>query len=239
MTLSRRLAAEAVGTAFLLAVVVGSGIMGERLAGGNAAIALLANSIATGCGLWVLIALFGPISGAHFNPAVSVALAASGDFPWREVLPYALTQISFAYVGVAAAHLMFELPLFSASEHVRAGPSQWWSEVVATAGLLLTILLGSRVRPAWVGGLVAVYITGAYWFTASTSFANPAVTLARATTNTFAGIRPADVPGFIFAELVGAALATLFARWLYPAPTRPIPTPQAAPRLDEERAPEA
>ena len=220
MTLSRRLAAEALGTAFLLAVVVGSGIMGERLAGGNAAIALLANSIATGCGLWVLITMFGPISGAHFNPAITLAFATAGEFAWRDVLPYVLIQVVAAYAGVAAAHLMFELPLFTASEHVRAGPSQWWSEVVATAGLLLTILVGARVRPQWVGGLVAVYITGAYWFTASTSFANPAVTLARAATNTFAGIRPADVPGFVVAELVGAAIATAFARWLYRAPGR-------------------
>jgi glycerol uptake facilitator-like aquaporin len=220
MTLSRRLAAEAVGTAALLAVVVGSGIMGERLAGGNAAIALLANSIATGCGLWVLITLFAPISGAHFNPAVSLAFATAGEFAWRDVVPYVLTQVVAAFVGVAAAHLMFDLPLFTASEHIRAGPSQWWSEVVATAGLLLTIWLGARVRPHWVGGLVAVYITGAYWFTASTSFANPAVTLARAATNTFAGIRPADVPGFVVAELVGASIATVFARWLYRVPNR-------------------
>jgi glycerol uptake facilitator-like aquaporin len=197
MTLSRRLAAEALGTAFLLAVVVGSGIMGERLAGGNAAITLLANSIATGCGLWVLITLFAPISGAHFNPAVTLAFAASGEFAWRDVLPYVLTQIVAAYAGVAGAHLMFDLPLFTASEHVRAGPNQWWSEIVATIGLLLTIWLGLRVRKQWVGGLVAAYITAAYWFTASTSFANPAVTLGRAATNTFAGIRPADVPGFI------------------------------------------
>jgi glycerol uptake facilitator-like aquaporin len=239
MTLSRRLAAEALGTAFLLAVVVGSGIMGERLAAGNAAIALLANSIATGCGLWVVITILAPISGAHFNPAVTVALATTGDFPWRDVVPYALTQVVFAFVGVAAAHLMFELPLFTASDHVRAGPSQWWSEVVATAGLLFTILLGSRVRPAWVGGLVAVYITGAYWFTASTSFANPAVTLARAATNTFAGIRPADVPGFIFAELIGAAVATLFARWLYRAPAQAaLKQPAVPPPLGEGRAPE-
>ena len=219
MTLSRRLAAEAVGTAFLLAVIVGSGIMGERLAAGNAAVALLANSIATGCGLWVLITLFAPISGAHFNPAVTLVLAAAGDFSWRDVLPYVVTQVVFAYVGVAAAHLMFELPLFTASEHVRAGPGQWWSEVVATSGLLLMILLGSRLRPTWVAALVAVYITGAYWFTASTSFANPAVTLARAATNTFAGIRPVDVPGFVVAELFGAVVAMLFARWLYRAPS--------------------
>jgi glycerol uptake facilitator-like aquaporin len=218
MTLSRRLAAEALGTAFLLAVIVGSGIMGERLAAGNAAIALLANSIATGCGLWVLIAMFQPISGAHFNPAVTLAFAAAGDFAWRDVPPYVLIQIAAAYAGVAAAHLMFDLPLFTASEHIRAGPSQWWSEVVAMAGLMLTIWLGARVRPQWVAGLVAIYITGAYWFTASTSFANPAVTLARAATNTFSGIRPADVPGFVAAQLLGALIATLVARWLYHAP---------------------
>ncbi len=241
MTLSRRLAAEALGTAFLLAVVVGSGIMGERLAVGNVAIALLANSIATGCGLWVLITMFGPISGAHFNPAVTVAFAATGEFAWRDVLPYVLTQVIFAFVGVAAAHLMFELPLFTASEHVRAGPGQWWSEVVATVGLLLTIWLGSRVRPAWVGGLVAAYITGAYWFTASTSFANPAVTLARAATNTFAGIRPADVPGFVVAEFVGAAeWRLLFARWLWRAPAHAprLKQPAASPVPGEGRAPE-
>jgi glycerol uptake facilitator-like aquaporin len=232
MTLSRRLAAEALGTAFLLAVVVGSGIMGERLAAGNAAIALLANSIATGCGLWVLITMLGPISGAHFNPAVTLAFAAAGEFAWRDVLPYVLTQVVAAYAGVAAAHLMFDLPLFTASEHVRAGPSQWWSEVVATTGLLLTIWLGARVRPQWVGGLVAVYITGAYWFTASTSFANPAVTLARAATNTFSGIRPADVPWFVIAQVVGALIATGFARWLYR-----VPTPADANRREPLRSP--
>ena len=223
MTLSRRLAAEALGTAFLLAVVVGSGIMGERLAAGNAAIALLANSIATGCGLWVLITIFSPISGAHFNPAVTLALATAGEFDWRDVVPYALIQVLAAFAGVAAAHLMFELPLFSASEHARAGPSQWFSEGVATTGLLLTILLGARVRPKWVGALVAVYITGAYWFTASTSLANPAVTLARAATNTFAGIRPADVPGFILAQLAGAAAATLLFHWLVPSLQKDAP----------------
>lgn len=218
MTLSRRLAAEAVGTAFLLAVVVGSGIMGEQLAGGNAAIALLANSIATGCGLWVLITILGPISGAHFNPVVTLAFATAGEFAWRDVLPYVFVQVVAAYAGVAAAHLMFELPLFTASEHVRAGPAQWWSEFVATVGLLLTIWLGARLHPQWVGGLVAIYITGAYWFTASTSLANPAVTLARAATNTFVGIRPVDVPGFVVAQLVGALVATAFARWLCGTP---------------------
>jgi glycerol uptake facilitator-like aquaporin len=222
MTLSRRLAAEAVGTGFLLVVVVGSGIMGERLAGGNVAIALLANSIATGCGLWVLITIFGPISGAHFNPAVTLAFATAGEFAWRDVFPYLLIQVVAAYAGVAAAHLMFDLPLFTASEHIRAGPHQWWSEIVATVGLLLTIGLGMRARSQWVGGLVAVYITGAYWFTASTSLANPAVTLARAATNTFAGIRPVDVPGFVVAQLIGALIATVFARWLYRVPGQTI-----------------
>jgi len=220
MTLTRRLAGEALGTAFLLAVVVGSGIMGERLAAGNAAIALLANSIATGCGLWVLITIFGPISGAHFNPVVTLAFAISGEFEWGDVLPYIATQIVAAFVGVAAAHLMFELPLFSISAHVRAGPSQWFSEGIATAGLLLTIWLGARAQPKWVAGLVAVYITGAYWFTASTSLANPAVTLARAATNTFSGIRPMDTPGFIVAQLVATLLATLVARWFYRTPGR-------------------
>lgn len=239
MMLSRRLAAEALGTAFLLAVVVGSGIMGERLAGGNAAIALLANSIATGCGLWVLITMFGPISGAHFNPAVTLAFASMGEFAWRDVLPYVVTQVVAAYVGVAAAHLMFDLPLFTASEHVRTGTSQWWSEIVATSGLVLTIFLGLRTRPQWVGGLVAVYITGAYWFTASTSFANPAVTMARAATNTFSGIRPVDVPGFVVAEFAGALLAMLFVRWLYRSPNRAIANQVEPPRpLGEGRAPE-
>jgi glycerol uptake facilitator-like aquaporin len=220
MTLARRLAAEALGTAFLLAVVVGSGIMGERLAAGNAAIALLANSIATGCGLWVLITIFGPISGAHFNPVVTLAFATAGEFDWRDVVPYVLTQVVAAFAGVAVAHMMFELPLFTASEHARAGPSQWLSEGVATTGLLLTILLGARVQPKWVGALVAVYITGAYWFTASTSLANPAVTLARAATNTFAGIRPVDTPAFIVAQLIAALLAMVVARWFYRTPSR-------------------
>jgi glycerol uptake facilitator-like aquaporin len=215
MNLTRRLAGEALGTAFLLVAVVGSGIMGERLAAGNTAVALLANSIATGCGLWVLIAIFRPISGAHFNPVVTLAFAISGEFEWRAVVPYVVTQVVAAFVGVAAAHLMFELPLFSWSEHVRAGPAQWFSEGIATAGLLLTIWLGARAQPKWVPALVAVYITGAYWFTASTSLANPAVTLARSVTNTFAGIRPIDTPGFIVAQLVAALVATLLARWFY------------------------
>lgn len=214
MSLSRRLAAEAVGTAFLLAVVVGSGIMGERLATGNLAIVLLANSLATGCGLWVLITLFAPISGAHFNPVVTISAAIVREFAWSDVTPYVIAQVAGAFLGVAVAHLMFGLPLFSASQHVRAGPAQWWSEVVATAGLMLTIWLGLRQGPRWVAGLVAAYITAAYWFTASTSFANPAVTLARAATDTFAGIRPSDVPGFVMAEVIAAIGATYGARWL-------------------------
>ena len=214
MTLTRRLAGEALGTAVLLAVVVGSGIMGERLAGGNMAIALLANSLATGCGLYVLITILGPISGAHFNPAVTIPLALVGEFPWREVLPYVAVQIVAALGGVVVAHWMFELPAFTASTHVRTGPSQWWSEGVATFGLLVTICIGSRARPSLIPVLVAAYITAAYWFTASTSFANPAVTIARATTDTFAGIRPDGVAGFIAAQFVGAIAAVFFSRWL-------------------------
>ena len=214
MRLSRCLAAEALGTAFLLAVIVGSGIMGERLAGGNVAIALLANSIATGCGLWVLIAILGPVSGAHFNPAVTLAMASAGHLPWRRVLPYVLAQVAAAFFGVALAHVMFSLPLFTASEHARNGTGQWVSEAVATAGLLLTIGLARHKGAVTVGGLVAAYITAAYWFTASTSFANPAVTLARAATNTFAGIRPIDAAGFIAVQLVVAPIALRAARWL-------------------------
>lgn len=214
MTLSRQLAAEGIGTALLLAVVVGSGIMGERLAGGNVAIALLANSIATGCGLWVLIAMFGPISGAHFNPAVTLAMATAGHFPWRHVPPYVLMQTAAALLGVALAHTMFSLPLFTASEHVRSGAGQLVSEAVATAGLLLVIGLARDKGALVVGGLVAAYITAAYWFTASTSFANPAVTLARAATNTFAGIRPLDAAGFVVVQLVAAPAALRVAIWL-------------------------
>lgn len=214
MRLSRCLAAEALGTAFLLAVIVGSGIMGERLAGGNVAIALLANSIATGCSLWVLIAIFGPVSGAHFNPAVTLAMASAGHLPWRRVPPYVVVQIAAAFVGVALAHVMFALAPFTASEHVRSGTGQWVSEAVATAGLMLTIGLARHKGAVTVGGLVAAYITAAYWFTASTSFANPAVTLARAATNTFAGIRPVDALGFIAVQLVVAPIALRAAKWL-------------------------
>jgi glycerol uptake facilitator-like aquaporin len=216
MTLSRRLVAEGLGTALLLAVVVGSGIMAERLAGGNVAIALLANAIATGTGLVALILMFGTISGAHFNPVVTLSEAWQRNLPAREVAPYIASQIIGAFAGVAAAHLMFSLPVFFASEHVRTGAAQWWSEFVSTFGLIGVIIGCSRSRPTVTPFAVAAYITAAYWFTSSTSFANPAVTLARAATNTFAGVRPGDALGFILAQLLGATAATLVFCWLYP-----------------------
>lgn len=219
MNLPRRLAAEGIGTAFLLAAVVGSGIMGDRLAGGNAAIALLANTIATGATLMALILTFAPISGAHFNPAVTVADASQGGIPWRDAPIYIAAQLIGAIAGVLAAHLMFGEPLLQLSHHVRAGGAQLFSEVVATFGLLAVIWGCSRTRAESVAVAVGLYITGAYWFTASTSFANPAVTVARALTNTFAGIRPADAPGFIVAQFAGAVLATLCFRWLLPVVT--------------------
>lgn len=217
MTRARRLVAEGLGTAMLLAVVIGSGIMGEQLAGGNTAIALLANAIATGAGLVALILMFGTISGAHFNPAVTLSEAWQGNIPPADVFPYIAVQVIGAFAGVAAAHLMFGQPVFFASEHVRTGAAQWWSECVATFGLLAVIISCSRSRPAVTPFAVALYITAAYWFTSSTSFANPAVTLARAASDTFAGIRPDDVPGFIAAQLLGAAAATGLFCWLYPA----------------------
>jgi glycerol uptake facilitator-like aquaporin len=215
--LPRRLTAEAIGTAMLLAAVVGSGIMGDRLAGGNDAIALLANTMATAAALIALILTFGPISGAHFNPAVSLADASQGGLPWREVPAYALAQIGGALAGVWTAHVMFGERVFMLSLHARSGAAQLVSEFVATFGLLAVIWGCSRRRSDTVPFAVAAYIAAAYWFTASTSFANPAVTLARALTDTFAGIRPADVPGFIIAQLAGATVATLLFRWLVPA----------------------
>ena len=217
MTLSRRIVAEGVGTALLLCAVVGSGIMGERLAGGNVAIALLANTIATAAALVVLILTFGPVSGAHFNPAVTLADAWQGGMRWREVPAYAGVQITGACAGVFAAHLMFVEPVFQVSERVRSGGAQWFSEFVAAFGLLSVIWGCGRRRAESVPMAVGLYIAAAYWFTASTSFANPAVTLARSLTNTFAGIRPLDAPAFIAAQLVGAAAATLLFRWLVPA----------------------
>lgn len=216
MTHARRLVAEGFGTALLLAIVIGSGIMGDRLADGNVAIALLANAIATGAGLAALILMFGTLSGAHFNPAVTLSEAWQKNLPVRDVAPYIVVQVSGAFAGVAAAHLMFGEPVFFASEHVRTGAAQWWSEFVATFGLLGVIISCSRSRPTITPFAVAAYITSAYWFTASTSFANPAVTLARAASDTFAGIHPTDVPGFIVAQLLGAAAATALFCWLYP-----------------------
>jgi len=222
-TLPRRLTAEALGTAFLLAAIVGSGIMGERLSGGNVGIALLANSLATGAVLAVLILVFGPISGAHFNPAVTLADASQRRVPWHEILGYVAVQIAGAFAGVAAANVMFGEPLFAASAHARSGLSQSFSEFIATFGLLLVIQGCMRSRPGAVPFAVGAYITGAYWFTASTSFANPAVTLARATTDTFAGIRPGDVPAFLLAQLIAAGAATALFRWLVPSPAQEAP----------------
>ncbi|SMC25349.1 Glycerol uptake facilitator (Major Intrinsic Protein Family) [Andreprevotia lacus DSM 23236] len=214
MNLQRRLFAEWLGTAMLLAVVVGSGIMAERLAGGNVALALLANAVATGAGLIALILTFGGISGAHFNPAVTLAVTLRGELSRGDALGYLAAQVLGAFCGVAAAHGMFDLPLFAASQHVRNGPSQWWSEFVATFGLLAVIFGSTRQRPQATPYAVACYIVAAYWFTASTSFANPAVTLARAASDTFAGIRPQDVGGFVLAQLGGALAATACFGWL-------------------------
>jgi glycerol uptake facilitator-like aquaporin len=217
MRLTRRIVAETVGSGLLLATVVGSGIMGERLSGGNVAIALLANTLATGAMLVALILAFGPISGAHLNPAVTLADASQGGLPWREVPAYLAGQVAGAFGGVAAAHLMFGEPIFSASRHARAGGAQLFSEFVATFGLLCIIWGCARLRSSAVPFAVGAYITGAYWFTASTSFANPAVTLARSASDTFAGIRPVDAPGFVVAQLAGAAAATILFRWLVPS----------------------
>ena len=216
-SLARRAASELTGTALLLATVVGSGIMGERLAGGNVAVALLANSLATGAGLTALILAFGPISGAHFNPAVTLADASQGGLRWAEVPVYVAAQIAGAYAGVALADAMFAEPIFSASKHARAGAPQLLGELVASFGLLSVIWGCARRRSSAVPFAVGAYITAAYWFTSSTSFANPAVTLARAATDTFAGIRAQDAPGFVVAQLVGAAAATALFRWLVPA----------------------
>jgi glycerol uptake facilitator-like aquaporin len=224
-TLARSLATELIGTALLLAIVVGSGISAERLAGGNVGLALLANSVATGAGLMVLILVFGPISGAHFNPVVTLVEATRGTLPRPAAAAYVAVQLAGAALGVALAHAMYDLPLLVASTHARAGAGQLVSEVVATFGLLLTILAVVRTRPKAVPFAVGLYIMAAYWFTSSSSFANPAVTLARAFTPTFTGIRPADVPAFIGAQLAGALLAAATFRWLWPSPA---PAPRAA-----------
>ena len=212
----RRLAAEALGTALLLISVIGSGIMGQTLAGGNVAIALLANAIATGCMLYVIITTLGPISGAHFNPAVSLAFALRGELPWADVPGYVAAQVAGGILGVMAAHAMFDQPLlqWSATMH-RTGGAQWFSEGIATFGLLMVIFGGLRARPEAVPTLVALYITGAYWFTASTSFANPAVTIARGFSDTFAGINPAHIPAFVLAQLVAVGIAHVGLRRLF------------------------
>ena len=211
--LSRRLAIEALGTALLLATVVGSGIMGERLAGGNTAIVLLANAIATGAALFTLITMFAPISGAHFNPVVTMIEAISGRLSWRHAAAYVAVQFAAALVGVLLAHLMFELQPLQLSLHVRSGAAQWLSEFVATFGLLSVILFNRKSPVPTVAASVACYITAAYWFTASTSFANPAVTFARSLTDTFSGIRLVDAPLFMVAQVVGAAVAYAVFRW--------------------------
>ena len=216
-SLNRRIVAEATGTAMLLAAVVGSGIMADQLSGGNQAIALLANTIATGAALVALILAFGSVSGAHFNPAVTLADASQGGLAWRDVPGYVIAQCTGAVLGVWMAHAMFEQRLFMISHHARSGPAQMFSEFVATFGLVAVIWGCSRRRSSAVPFAVGAYITAAYWFTASTSFANPAVTLARALSDTFAGIRPIDVPGFVLAQFVGAMVATFLFRWLVPA----------------------
>jgi glycerol uptake facilitator-like aquaporin len=214
MTL-RTLLAEAVGSSMLFACVVGSGITAMALAQGNDAIALLGNTLATGAILFVLITMLGPISGAHFNPAVSVVAAARGQLRWSAASVYILTQLVFGILGVWAAHMMFDLPVIQMSDTARAGAGQWLGEGVATFGLILTIIGTVRHRPQWVPASVALYITAAYWFTSSTSFANPAITIARSLTDTFAGIAPHDVPAFIVAQLVGATAAAMAGKYLF------------------------
>lgn len=213
---AQRLGAEALGTAFLLATVVGSGIMAQKLAGGNVALALLGNTLPTGAILVVLILIFGPLSGAHFNPAVSLAFAVRGELPWRDATAYIAMQVIGAVIGVWAAHLMFDLPVLQFSATVRTGPGQWLAEAIAAFGLLLTIFGCVAKAPNNVATAVGLYITAAYWFTASTSFANPAVTLARSLSDTFAGIAPGGVLAFIAAQLAGAFAAVALARWLWP-----------------------
>jgi glycerol uptake facilitator-like aquaporin len=217
-SLPRRITAELLGTGFLVAAVVGSGIMGERLANGNVALALLANTIATGAALVALISALEPISGAHLNPAVTLASAMEGSLVWADAPAYVAAQVFGGIAGAVTAHLMFGLPVISLSRHVRSGPAQTFSEFVATFGLLSVIWGCANLRPHAVPFAVGAYITSAYWFTASTSFANPAVTIARALSDTFAGIRPADVSFFLLAQLAGALAATLLFRWLAPRP---------------------
>jgi len=221
--LARRLLAEGIGSAFLFATVIGSGIMAQRLAGGNVAIALLGNTLATGAILFVLITMLGPISGAHFNPAVTMVAAGRGDLGWRDAVLYMIAQFACGIAGVFIAHLMFDVPVLQVSTHARTGIGQWAGEAVATFGLILTILGTVRHRPDWVPASVALYITAAYWFTSSTSFANPAITVARSLSDSFAGIAPHDVPMFVVAQLAGAVAAARVARILFPATPDIVP----------------
>jgi len=218
--LRRRLAAEALGTAILVATVVGSGIMATKLTK-DVGLALLGNTVPTGAILVVLILVFGPVSGAHFNPAVSLVMAQRGKMPWREVAPYVAAQVIGGIAGSLIAHLMFDLPVWQASQTVRAGGAQWFAEFVATFGLVLTIFGVVRFRPESVPVAVGLYITAAYWFTASTSFANPAVSIARAFTDTFAGIAPASVPAFVIAQLLGAFAASAVSAWIFTSEPQP------------------
>lgn len=213
--MKRALVAEGIGSFFLFATVIGSGIMAESLAGGNVAIALLGNTLATAAMLFVLITMLGPVSGAHFNPAISLVMAMRRELAWRDVLPYSLVQITSGVLGAWAAHGMFDLPVLQMSMKVRTGVGQWTGEAIATFGLILTIIGTARHRPQWIPASVALYITAAYWFTSSTSFANPAITIARSMTSSFSGIAPADVPMFIVAQVAGALAAMGFAKLLF------------------------
>jgi len=221
--MSRRLLAEALGTAWLLIAVVGSGIMAERLSQGNSALALLANAVATGTALVVLIVVMGPISGAHFNPCVTLYQVLQRQMAWRDAGSYVLTQIAAAILGVWLANAMYGLPVLEVSSHLREGPTQWLAEAIATFGLLMSIAGGTRFAPAAVPALVGLYITGAYWFTASTSFANPAVTVARMLSDSFAGIAPASAPGFVVAQLVATGVAASVLPWLFATPAKGSP----------------
>ncbi len=229
-SLSRRLAAEFLGTGLLVATVVGSGIMGERLAGGNVALALLGNTLSTGAILVVLILALGPISGAHFNPAVSLVMGLRNEHPWREFLPYAVAQITGACVGTLVAHGMFELPLFELAVKARTGAAQWFAEFIATFGLIVIILAIVKFKSEAIPFAVGLYITAAYWFTASTSFANPAVTIARTLTKSFAGIAPGDAPMFIVAQFAGALAGHGVMRWFF-SPTAAPASALAAQRV--------
>ena len=225
--LPRRLAAEGVGAFFLFATVIGSGIMAENLSAGNDAVALLGNTLATGAMLFVLITMLGPISGAHMNPAVSLVAAARRELGWADALAYTLVQIAFGILGAWAAHLMFDLPALQLSVKARTGLGQWTGEAIATFGLILTIIGTARHRPAWLPASVALYISAAYWFTSSTSFANPAITIARSLSDSFAGIAPADVPAFIGAQLAGAAMGAIAGLFLFGRPGRDANSPPA------------